>query len=73
MIASTKNYTKKTPKNTKNWTEGTLGQKVKAKVYRENHTKKHTHAHSQKVKKEKNIYIYIKEKNNQINKEIYQR
>ena len=35
---------------------------VKAKLYRENHTKKHTHTHSQKEKKEKkkNIYIYIK-------------
>ena len=32
---------------------------VKAKLYRQNHTKKHTHTHSQKVKKEK--YIYKKE------------
>ena len=33
---------------------------VNAKLYRENHTKKHTHTHSQKEKKEKkNIYIYI--------------
>ena len=30
---------------------------VKAKLYRQNHTKKHTHLHSQKEKKEKNIYI----------------
>ena len=30
----------------------------KAKLYRQNHTKKHTHTHSQKEKKEK-IYIYI--------------
>ena len=30
---------------------------VKAKLYRQNHTKKHTHTHSQKEKKEKNIYI----------------
>ena len=30
---------------------------VKAKLYRQNHTKKHTHIHSQKEKKE--IYIYI--------------
>ena len=28
---------------------------VKAKVYRQNHTNKHTHTHSQKEKKE-NIY-----------------
>ena len=30
---------------------------VKAKLYRINHTKKHTHTHSQKEKKEKNVYI----------------
>ena len=30
---------------------------VKAKLYRQNHTKKHTHTHSQKEIKEKNIYI----------------
>ena len=38
-------------------TDRTLGQMVKAKLYRQNHTKKHTHLHSQKEKKEKNIYI----------------
>ena len=31
---------------------------VKAKLYRQNHTKKHAHTHSEKEKKE-NIYIYI--------------
>ena len=30
---------------------------LKAKLYRQNHTKKHTHTHSQKEKKDKNIYI----------------
>ena len=30
---------------------------VKAKLYRQNHTKKHTHTHSQKEKKEKYIYL----------------
>ena len=30
---------------------------VKAKLYRQNHTKKHTHTHSPKEKKEKYIYI----------------
>ena len=30
---------------------------VKANLYRQNHTKKHTHTHSQKEKKE--IYVYI--------------
>ena len=54
-------------------TDGTLGQMVKTKLYRQNHTKKHTH--SQKEKKE--IYIYIsifkkKEESNQIYKHIYQ-
>ena len=34
-----------------------LGQMVKAKLYIQNHVKKHTHTHSQKEKKEKNIYI----------------
>ena len=53
MITSAKNYTKK--KKTR--TDRTLGQMVKAKLYRQNHTKKHTHTHSQKEKKEK-IYIY---------------
>ena len=47
---------------------------AKAKLYRQNHTKKHTHTHSQKEKKEK-TYIYIKklkkEESNQINKQIY--
>ena len=56
----------------------TLGQMVKAKLYRQNHTKKHIHTHSQKEKKEIYIYIYIyiyikkKEESNQINKQIYQ-
>ena len=31
---------------------------VKAKLCRQNHTKKHTHAHSQKEKKEKKVYIF---------------
>ena len=31
---------------------------VKAKLYRQNHTKKHTHTHSQKEKKEKYMYIF---------------
>ena len=39
----------------------TLGRMVKAKVYRQNHSKKHTHTHSQKEKKEK-IYIFIDKK-----------
>ena len=34
-----------------------LGQMVEAKLYRQNHTEKHTHTHSQKEKKGKNIYI----------------
>ena len=52
MITSTKNYAKKKKKNT----DRTPGQMVKVKLYRQNHTKKHTHTHSKKEKKEK-IYI----------------
>ena len=52
MIASAKTYTKK------NQTDRILGQMVKANLYRQYHTKKHTHTHSQKEKKEK-IYIYL--------------
>ena len=57
MITSSKIYTKTTQKteNKKNLTDRTLGQMVKAKLHRENHTKKHTHTHSQKGKKEKKI------------------
>ena len=53
MITSAKNYIQKKKK----WTDRTLGQMVKAKLYRQNHTQKHTHTHSQKEKKEKYIYI----------------
>ena len=53
MITSAKNYTKQTDKKR---TDRTLGQMVKAKLYRQIHTQKHTHTHSQKGK---NIYIYI--------------
>ena len=49
MIRSTKNYTKN------KWTDRTLGQMVKAKLYRQNHTKKNTRTHHKKRKK----YIYI--------------
>ena len=56
MITSAKNYTKKKEKRKR--TDRTLGQMVKAKLYRQNNTKKYTHTHSQKEKKE-TIYIYI--------------
>ena len=56
MIASAENYTKK--KKNKKRTDRTLGQMVKAKLYRQNPTKKHIHTHSEKEKKEKK-YIYI--------------
>ena len=57
----------------KKQTDRTLGQMVKANLYRQNHTKKHTHTHSQKEKKEKkNIYIYKKKESNPTNKQIYQ-
>ena len=71
MITRAKNYTKKKNK----WTDRTLGQMVKAKLYRQIHTKKHTHTYSQKEKNE-NIYISIykkkKEESNQIKKQIHQ-
>ena len=59
MITSAKNYTKKTKKTIKqNRTDRTLGQMVKAKLYRQNHTEKRTHTHSQKEKnRKKKIYI----------------
>ena len=48
MITNAKNYTKKKTKTQKHkkWTDRTLGQMVKAKLYRQNHTQKHTHTHS---------------------------
>ena len=55
MITSTRNYTKKNPK----LTDRTLGQMVKVKLYRQNHTNKQTHTHSPKEKKEKNLSIYL--------------
>ena len=58
MIRSVKNYRKKKQKTKKKRTDRTVGQMVKAKLYRQNHTQKHTHTHSQKEKKGKNIYIF---------------
>ena len=62
MITSAKNYSKKSKqtkkKQKKQRTDRTLGQMVKAKLYRQNHTQKHTHIHSQKEKKGKKKYIY---------------
>ena len=49
MITSAKNYIKQ---NTKTDREKPR-QMVKAKLYRQNHTKKHAHTYSQKEKKEK--------------------
>ena len=42
---------------------------VKAKLYRQNHTKKLTHTHSQKEKKEKKN-VYIKKKGKRASKSI---
>ena len=64
---------KKHKKTEITWTDRTLGETVKAQLYRQNHTKNHTHTHSQKEKKENNMYIYkMKEESNQINKQILQ-
>ena len=57
MITRAKNCTKTNKQTNKKSTDRTLGQLVKAKLYRQNYTKKHTHIHSQKEKKEKYIYI----------------
>ena len=54
MITGAKNYTKK-----KNWTDRTLGQMVKAELYKQNHTQRHTHTYPKKEKNGKYIYIYI--------------
>ena len=53
MIISAKNYTKPNKTNIKQRVR-TLVQMAKAKLYKQNHTKKHMHTHSQKEKKEKN-------------------
>ena len=46
---------------------------VKAKLYRQNHTKKHIHTHPQKEEKEQKKCIYKKkEESNQINKQVNQ-
>ena len=56
MITSAKNYIKK------NQTDRSLGQMVKANLYRQNHTKKHTHTHSKKRKRKKYIFFFKKRK-----------
>ena len=47
-MISTENYTKK---ETNKKPDRTLGQMVKGKLYRQNHTQKHTHTHSQRREK----------------------
>ena len=53
MITSTKNYTEK--QKNKKWTDGTLRQSVKAKLYRQNHRKKHTYTVTNREKGKKFI------------------
>ena len=55
MITRVGNYTKKKKQQKKTRKDRTVGQMVKAKLYRQNHTQKHTHTHSQKEKKGKNV------------------
>ena len=43
---------------------------VKAKLYRQNLTQKHTDTHSQKEEKEKNIYLYIKKRRKRATKSV---
>ena len=61
MITSAKKYTKKNNNKKRKRTDRTLGQMVKAKLYRQNHTKAHTHAHPQKIKRKK-IFVSIYQK-----------
>ena len=73
MITSAKNYIKN--KNKKR-TDRTLGQMVKAKLYR-TITPRNIHIHTHKKRKGKkyislSLYIYKKEERNQINKQIHQ-
>ena len=56
MLRRAKNYTKRKKIFLTQKTDRTVEQIVKAKLYTQNNTKKHTH--SEKEKKEK-IYIYI--------------
>ena len=65
MIIALKTILKKTPKKR---TDRTIGQIVKAKLYRQSHTKKHTHTQSQKVKGK--YYIYILKKRKRATKSI---
>ena len=70
MITSAKNYPKK--QQQKNPTDRTLGQMIKAKLYRQKpHKEAYTYTLT-KREKEKKIYIYIKGEGNQINKQMYQ-
>ena len=77
MITSAKKYTKQQQqqqqrKKQKKWKERTLGQMVKAKLYRQI-TQRSIHIHSVKKRKTKKKFIYKKkEESNQINKQIYQ-
>ena len=57
MITSTKMYTKKEKQNKTKWTDRTLGQVVKAKLYRQNHKRS---IYITVTKREKGKYIYIK-------------
>ena len=49
-----KNFKQKNKQTNKKRTHLTLGLMVKAKLYRQNLTQKHTHIHSQKKEKGKN-------------------
>ena len=55
---------KKKQKKKENWTDRTLGQMVKANVYRQNHTKKNTQTYTltKREKGKKKKYIYMKKR-----------
>ena len=48
----------KLKKRKNKWSDRTLGQIVKAKLYRQNHRKEHTHTHSQTKYTKKHTHIY---------------
>ena len=68
MITSAKNYTK----GKKKGTDRTLGQMVKAKLYRQNHTKKHIHTYTltKREKGKKYIYLFIFKKRKRATKSV---
>ena len=66
MITSTKNYTKQN-KTKQKWSYRTLGQMIKAKLYRQNLKEAYTYTLTKRGKGKKYIYICIKKGREQPN------